>query len=75
MRKSFLAAIQFAYSIAPPGFEGDELRKIVVELSADDSEHFFTDKESTSSKMMESDPEFGRDLSKRLAGQLHDFKK
>ncbi|QDS69574.1 hypothetical protein FKW77_008189 [Venturia effusa] len=70
---SFPATIQFAYSVAPPGLEGNELRKIVVELAVKNAKHLFTDKESSFSKMMEGNAEFGRDLSKRLAGKCFRF--
>lgn len=70
---SFPATIQFAYSVASPGFEGNNLRRIVVGLAAENAKHLFTDKESTFSKMMESNPDFGRDLSRRLAGNVYGF--
>lgn len=68
---SFPSTIRFAYSIAPPSSEGEGLRKIVVELAAENAKHLFTEKESTFSKMMESNADFGRDLSRRLAERLY----
>lgn len=64
---SFPAAIQFVYSIAPPGKDGDRLRNIVVSNSGMHAKELFADPTKLFASMMENIADFGKDLSQWLA--------
>lgn len=67
----FAEAVKYAYSIAPPGSTGDELRTIIAEISADHARQLFSKEHEAFADMMEEVAEFGKDLSKELASRLY----
>jgi hypothetical protein len=71
---SFPAAIQFAYSIAPPSTEGDDLRASVVDVATAHAKDLFTNGgKEIFLMMMENNAEFGKDLSRSLAKRAYGF--
>lgn len=67
----FAEAVKYAYSIAPPGPTGQDLRNIVIEKSADRARSLFRKGHEAFADMMEEVAEFGKDLSRELASRLY----
>ncbi|KAE9963533.1 hypothetical protein BLS_009202 [Venturia inaequalis] len=64
---SFPSVVQFTYSIAPPGPDGDDLRMIVVGVAGLHAKELVADSNELFASMMEGLAEFGKDLSQWLA--------
>ncbi|TID23354.1 hypothetical protein E2P81_ATG02927 [Venturia nashicola] len=64
---AFPSVVQFTYSIAPPGQDGDGLRRIVVSTAGIHAKEFLVDTNELFLSMMEGLADFGKDLSQWLA--------
>ncbi|KAE9963535.1 hypothetical protein BLS_009204 [Venturia inaequalis] len=67
----FTEAVKYAYSIAPPGPTGQDLRNIVIRNSASQARYLFGKGQEAFVDMMEEVAEFGKDLSRELASRLY----
>jgi hypothetical protein len=65
--REFSSAIQSVYSVAPPGPNGDSIRKTVIRLAVSHARDLFS-LDRGFSTMLQETPEFGKDLAMGLCG-------
>jgi hypothetical protein len=65
--REFSSAIQAVYSVAPPGPNGDSIRKTVIRLAVSHARDLFS-LDRGFSTMLQETPEFGKDLAMGLCG-------